>query len=42
MLNGLWAWRAMNVATMNLAAVEVDAGAAGAAAVAADIVAFAC
>lgn len=29
----------MNVATMNLAAVEVDAGAA---AVAADIVAFAC
>lgn len=42
MLNELWAWRAMNVATMNLAAVEVDAGAEAAVAVAADIVAFAC
>lgn len=42
MLNELWAWRAMNVATMNFAAVEVDAEAGAAAAVAADIVAFAC
>lgn len=42
MLNELWAWRAMNVETMNLAAVEVDAGAEAAVAAAADIVAFAC